>query len=118
MRRWLTALWPRKPQSDHGRAQRQRVMRYFDCTWLSDWGEEHSRIRSLSPTGCYIESRFTVPSDGTMLSGITISLPPGTVVVAGTVIDATPGIGFAVRFIDVDQETYRRLRTSMRVAVT
>ena len=52
--RWLSALWLGKRRHQ----QRQRVDRHFDCTWRSAWGEERARVSSLSPNGCYIESRF------------------------------------------------------------
>jgi len=104
-RRWLTALWFGKRR----RQQRQRIVRYFDCTWLSAWGEETARISSLSPTGCYIESRFSVPPEGAVVPDITVTLPTGRIILQGTVIEATRGIGFAVRFIELDTHTRDRL---------
>lgn len=109
LQRWLRALWHGRHQGRHGGQQRQRIGRYLDCVWLSAWGEERSRISSLSPTGCYIESRFTVPVDGTLIPEIIVTMPTGSVVVKGIVTDATRGIGFAVRFTDVDPETRRHL---------
>ena len=61
--RWLSALglgktrrhWLGKPH----RQRPQRIARYFDCTWVTAWGEERARVSSLSLTGCYIESRFS-----------------------------------------------------------
>ena len=103
--RWLRALWLGKQR----RQQRQRIVRYFDCTWLSAWGEEKARVSSLSPTGCYIESRFSVPTEGAIVRDITVTLPTGRITLQGTVIDATRGIGFAVRFIDLDTNTRERL---------
>ena len=91
------------------RQERQRIVRYFDCTWLSAWGEENARISSLSPTGCYIESRFSVPSEGAVVPDITVTLPTGRIVLQGTVIEATKGVGFAVRFIELDTHTRDRL---------
>ena len=82
---------------------------YFDCTWLSAWGEETARISSLSPTGCYIEGRFSVPPKGAVVPDITVTLPTGRIILQGTVIEATRGIGFAVRFIELDTHTRDRL---------
>src|SRR4029079_11431598 len=68
--RWLGALW-----SGDDRRQRQRVALYFNCRWLGPWGEERARISSLSPTGCYIESRFSVPPEGEPIQELAIVLP-------------------------------------------
>ena len=103
--RWREARWLGKPR----RPPRQRIVRYFDCTWCSAWGEERSRISSLSPTGCYIESRCSVPAVGEVVRDLTVILSTGTLDLQGAVIDATPGIGFAVRFIEVDSATRDRL---------
>jgi len=104
--RWLPALsW-----GERDRRRRQRIAQYFDCTWSSAWREEHSRISSLSPTGCYIESRFSVPADGSVISDLKISLSSETVLLQGTVIDPTPGVGFAVRFVQLDPRTHARLK--------
>ncbi len=46
------------------RRQRQRIEQYFDCTRLSVWSAERSRVSSLSPTGSCIDSRFNVPAEG------------------------------------------------------
>lgn len=100
---------PASTQTPPERRQRLRVEQYFDCTWLSDWGEEQCRISSLSPTGCYIEGRFSVPPMGTPVQEITVTLPTGSITVAGEVVHAIPGIGFAVRFTDVDDEARARL---------
>ena len=96
------------------REKRQRVARYFDCTWQSEWGPQRSRVSSLSPTGCYIEDRFTVPPSGEVVPELTVSLPNGQICVQGTVMDAMPGIGFAVRFTQVDADTKERLSAAVK----
>jgi hypothetical protein len=98
------------------RQQRQRICRYFDCTWQSQWGEERARVSSLSPNGCYIEGRFSVPPDGAVISGLTVALPGETLNLRGTVIDAMPGVGFAVRFSELDTQTRDRLRVLVHSA--
>jgi hypothetical protein len=40
-----------------------------------------------------------------VVEDITITLPIGSVTVQGTVLDTMRGIGFAVRFIDLDKDT-------------
>jgi hypothetical protein len=87
------------------RQRRQRIYRYFDCRWQSAWGPEQSRISSLSPTGCYIEDRFTVPQSGEEIEELAFDLPTGRVNTRGVVLDTMPGIGFAVRFLGVDART-------------
>ena len=103
--RWLGALRLGKRL----RERPQRIDRYFDCTWRSAWGEERARVSSLSPTGCYIESRFSVPPDGVVIQDLTIGVPTGTVNLEGTVVDAMSGVGFAVRFSKFDAKTRERL---------
>ena len=91
------------------RRQQRRVERYFDCTWLSGWSEERSRVSNLSTAGCYIECRSAAPSGGTPLSAITIVLPTGEITVQGTVVHAIRGVGFAVQFTDVDADAHATL---------
>jgi hypothetical protein len=45
-----------------------------------------------------------------------VALPGGELTLEGTVIDATPGIGFAVRFSGVNRETRNRLCRLVGVA--
>lgn len=103
---WMTTLWKRGLSE---RRRRQRIEQYFECTWLSAWGEEKCRVSSISPTGCYIDSRFTVPAQGASVPEITLTLPTGQVTVQGEVVHAMPGVGFAVRFTEVDADTSARL---------
>lgn len=93
------------------RQRRQRIYRYFDCRWQSAWGPERSRISSLSPTGCFIEDRFTVPHSGEEIEELAFELPTGHVNTRGLVLDAMPGIGFAVRFLTLDARTRNCLIT-------
>lgn len=110
-RQWLTALLKKRgrPGDHHGRPQRYRIERYFECNWLSEWGMQETRIRSISNTGCYIDSRLTVPPEGACLQEISVALPGGCITVGGTVLQSTPGVGFAVRFSEVDPDTRVRL---------
>jgi hypothetical protein len=110
-RLWRRPLWWGR---HGGRQKRQRIERQFDCTWLSTWGEEKSRVSSLSPTGCYIDSRFTTPAEGTVVQDITITLPTGSLTLQGTVLDTMRGVGFAVRFTDVDKDTRNSLSVLIR----
>jgi PilZ domain-containing protein len=93
----------RKRQQE--RRARRRIVQYFDCWWSSAYGEERARISNISPTGCYIESRFSVPEQGTELADFTVSLPTGSLILPATVITTTPGVGFAVRFARLDPQT-------------
>jgi hypothetical protein len=107
-RQWLRA-WRGSRGLCDSRQQRQRIERYFDCTWLSVWGEQRSRVSSLSPTGCYVDSRFTVPAEGTVVRDITLTLTTGTLTLQGTVVATMRGVGFAVRFTELDKDTRDRL---------
>ena len=104
--RWLRAFWVGKRVHQ----PRQRISRYFDCTWQSQWGEERARVSSLSANGCYIESRFSVPADGVVIRELSVALPTGALNLRGTVLSAMPGVGFAVRFGDLDPRTHERLK--------
>ena len=98
-----------------GREQRQRLDQYFDCIWVSQWGPMPARLSNLSPTGCYIDSRLNVPAVGETVENITvISVAEHPLVLHGTVIDSTRGIGFAVRFTELDEDTRERLRALLR----
>jgi len=112
LQRWLGAPRVGKPR----RQRPQRIARYFDCTWVTAWGEERARVSSLSLTGCYIESRFSVPPDGEAVRDLTIALPTERVNLQGTVLNAMSGVGFAVRFIDIDTKTRERLSALIQVA--
>ena len=97
------------------RPRRQRVVRYFECTWVSDWGPVHARINNLSPTGCYVESRFAVPAVGQAVDHLTVTPAAGPpFVLRGSVIESTKGIGFAVRFSDLDTADRDHLEALLR----
>jgi len=109
LKRWLNREGNGNRRLRMPPTKRQRIQRYFECNWLSDGGEEQTRVSSISPTGCYIDCRATAPVEGTHLQGISVALPGGTVTLEGTVIGASPGVGFAVRFTGVDREARTRL---------
>jgi len=111
---WLTGWWNQGLNGN--RRQRQRIERYFDCSWMSVWGDQKARISSISPTGCYIDSRLIVPPEGTHLQEISVALPGGCLTLEGTVIGSTPGTGFAVRFTGVDRQARTRLCRLIGVA--
>jgi hypothetical protein len=111
---WPTNVWKQETQGGaqppKWSEQRQRVSRYIDCHWVSPYGEQQTRISSISPTGCYIDSRFTVPPEGTHVREICLMIPGGEELsVHGTVLCPTPGIGFAVRFAAMDDDTLATL---------
>ena len=95
-------------QDVNERRRQHRFEQYFECTWLSDWGEERSRVSNLSEGGCYIESRRAV-SPGTHLPAIILLLPTGEITLQGTVVHAIRGVGFAVEFTDVDADAHDKL---------
>jgi len=111
--RWITTL----RSEGRNRRQRQRIYQYFDCTWQSQWGAERGAVTSLSPTGCYIEGRFSVPPTGTAIEDLTVNLPNGKINVHGTVVDAMTGVGFALRFTGLDAETLDLLSVLVQDAI-
>jgi hypothetical protein len=110
---WLSRLRGAVVRKDRGATprppKRQRIKRYFECNWVSDEGSEQTRVSSISPTGCFIDSRSSVPPAGTHLQEISVALPGGELTLEGTVIGATHGTGFAVRFTGVNREARSRL---------
>ncbi len=81
-RRWLRALWKRdRPLMARRPPQRQRIERYFECNWLSAQGVDETRVRSISRTGCYIDSRVAVPPEGARVPEISVALPGGCITV-------------------------------------
>ena len=117
---WLKR-WRNRGVSGDGRlrmrpTKRQRIERYFECNWLSDSGEEQTRVSSISPTGCYVDCRATAPAEGTHLQEISVALPGGALTLEGTVIGASPGVGFAVRFTGIVREARTRLCRLVGVA--
>ena len=105
----LLANVPPTPQPASDRRQHPRTDRYFDCTYTTAWGSAEGRVNSLSPNGCYIESRTAALAGGTILEDVTISLPAGPLSLRGVVINPTRGVGFAVQFSDVDADAQKTL---------
>ena len=117
----LKSRWRGRPSTREGRSnadergKRQRVVQYFDCIWVSQWGPIQARISNLSPTGCYIVSRLSVPAVGETVENITVTpSAEHPLVLHGTVIESTRGIGFAVRFTELDEDTRERLSALLR----
>lgn len=108
-RRWLKAPSSSPRGSTIDRRQQRRINLSFDCTFLSAWATAEARISSLSPHGCFIETRSMVPAHGTILEDITVSLPMGPLTLQGQVLNPVRGVGFAVRFIGLDPETRKTL---------
>ena len=94
--------------NEKDRRQVQRIEQYFECTWLSEWSQEDCVISSLSTTGCFVNIRSSVPPQGTELTA-TIKLPSGDITVQGTVVHAMRGVGFAVQFTGLDEDTHATL---------
>jgi hypothetical protein len=57
-----------------------------------------------------------VPTDGATIRELTVALPTGALNLRGTVLEAMPGVGFAVRFSDLDTKTRDRLRVLVHSA--
>ena len=74
----------------------------FACSWRRD-----AQVTELSVASCYVDTRH-VPAVG-KLAEFEIALPGGEVAVKGTVLHGRTGVGFAVRFEEMDDDTRVRI---------
>lgn len=82
----------------------------LDGNWFGNG--QRCRVTSLSVVGCYIET-LSPPEAGTR-GRVQIELrQEGTVLVPAEVVYKEPGMGFAVRFVDVEAECGRRLTNAV-----
>jgi hypothetical protein len=105
----LVPILPSVRVMEGNRRQQHRLERYFDCTFLSAWGEQQARVSSLSPIGCFIEIRSADLPAGTVVEDITVTLPTGPLTLQGQVVQAQRGVGFAVQFTGLDEKTQNQL---------
>ena len=86
-----------------------RVSGPFEATWMTDTGEVAVALSDLSEGGCFVEhTGGTQPGERLSLR---IRLPHHDhVFVAGEVLSADPGRGWAVRFINLEDDQRRILK--------
>lgn len=82
-----------------------RVPHYFDCRWYGKWGGTDARLDDLSVGGCHIVNRFSTPSAGETVDIEIIGATAEPLALAGEVVDVQRGVGFAVRFGELDEDT-------------
>ena len=87
------------------RRSHPRVMHYFDCRWFGKWGVTDARLNNLSASGCYIVNRFTTPSVGEIVDIEVIRIAEEPLVLSGEVVDVERGVGFGVRFGEIEAGT-------------
>jgi PilZ domain len=74
----------------------------------SYFGSQTCRISNLSVIACYVEC--LAPMDKGVHVDVTIELPrEGPVLLRGEIIYKEPGMGFALRFLDISPEVSRTL---------
>jgi hypothetical protein len=69
-------------------------------------------IYDLSEGGCFVNSLYDTPVGQRITLRLTLPYE-GTVTVQAETVYGRPGFGFAVRFVDVSDETYACLRSSL-----
>jgi PilZ domain len=74
----------------------------LDATWTGASGTTHSRVADISVGGCFVQS-LAMPAAG---ETTTVTLVDGDrqIVLRALVVYAEPGMGFAVRFVDVGKD--------------
>ena len=98
--------------TDDRRAQ-PRVRELLEVNWRWTSGNRRSRIANLSAGGCLVEAVGEIPL-GERLS-LQLKLPlQGRISVDGEVIRCEPGKGFAVRFVDLTNETREALKRAVK----
>jgi hypothetical protein len=98
-----------KDQLKVERRAHARVAGPFEGAWS---GGSHCRISNLSVLGCYVEC--LAPLDKGFLTNVEIELPrEGRILVGAEIIYKESGMGFAVRFLDLNSEIYKMLERAV-----
>ncbi|MEZ5319555.1 MAG: PilZ domain-containing protein [Vicinamibacterales bacterium] len=91
--------------------ERRRHIRYrhpLEAVWQGASGASRCRLSDLSAGGCFVQSLAT-PASGE-LTALTLSLGDGRLLaVTGRVAYVEPGMGFAIEFTGLADETRARL---------
>jgi hypothetical protein len=90
------------------RREHPRLAHPIDGSWKGASGATRCRISDISPKGCFIQSLAAPVVGG--LTTVTIEFDPDRpVVVTGKVAYTESGMGFAVEFVDVTDETTKAI---------
>lgn len=83
--------------------------------WEGETGDHPARITNLSEGGCYLDTVGEVMSGE--IVGFRVSLPDGDFLyLEGEVRHYTPGSGFGVRFIELNDEQQANLKRLIGIA--
>jgi hypothetical protein len=93
-----------------------RVNHYFDCRWHGQWGTTDARLNDLSSTGCHVVNRFTTPAVGEIVEIEILGTAQGPITLSGEVMSVERGIGFGVKFSDLDDDARARIEALMDAA--
>ena len=95
------------PMSDRRTEKRWDVC--LDAVWDGKSGNHHARVTDLSEGGCYVDS-LGEAQVGEVLA-FTLQLPEGEwLELTGEVAHQSPPLGFGLRFINLTDEQYEKLR--------
>ena len=98
---------------DRRRQKRLRVS--LDAMWDSSTDAHSARVTDLSEGGCYLDSVGDVR--GGEIVGFRVLLPEGDwLYLEGEVKHHTPGVGFGVQFVDLNEEQTEKLHLLLRMA--
>ena len=96
------------PMSDRRTEKRCEVC--LDAVWDGKSGNYGARITDLSEGGCYVDTMGEAQVNEVLT--FKLQLPDGEwLELTGEVAHQTPPLGFGLRFIDLTNEQYERLRT-------
>ena len=99
------------------RRTHRRVNFPLECEWaLFNGSFAHTRLSDLSLGGCFVETRVGPQLGDTTEVAVTLLDTPTTL--RGTVVSVQPGIGFALRFSDLDQRAAELLRRFLELSST
>ena len=88
-----------------------------ECEWaLFNGSFAHTRLSDLGLGGCFVESRVSPQPGDTTEVAVTLLDTPTTL--RGTVVSVQPGIGFALRFSDLDQRAAELLHRFLELSST
>lgn len=93
-----------------------RIRHYFDCRWYGKWGGTDARLDDLSAGGCHVVNRFTTPSMGEIVEIEIIGATSEPLALSGEVVDVERGVGFAVRFGELDADTRDQIQALLTAA--
>ena len=93
-----------------------RVNHYFDCRWFGKWGATDARLDDLSVSGCHVVNRFSTPSMGETVEIDVVRTAADPLLLSGEVVHVERGVGFSVRFGEVNADIRAQIAALMESA--